>query len=101
MGTFVRVTGTTDVQPGQGIVAEINGKTLAVFNVYGAFHAIDNTCIHRGGPLGEGDLEGSVVTCPWHGWQYDVTTGICMGNPAAKVVRYEVRVDGTDVKVLL
>ena len=101
MGGFVRVTGTTDVQPGQGIVAEVNGKTLAVFNVDGAFHAIDNTCIHRGGPLGEGDLEGSVVTCPWHGWQYDVTTGACVANPSAKVERYEVQVEGTDVKVLL
>ena len=101
MGEFVRVTGTTDVQPGQGIVAEVNGKTLAVFNVAGAFHAIDNTCIHRGGPLGEGDLEGSVVTCPWHGWQYDVTTGTCVATPAAKVERYEVKVDGTDVKVLI
>jgi len=101
MGEFVRLTGTADVQPGQGIVAEVNGKTLAVFNVDGAFHAIDNTCIHRGGPLGEGDLEGSVVTCPWHGWQYDVTTGACVANPAAKVERYEVKVEGTDVKVLL
>ena len=101
MGEFVRVTGTTDVKSGQGIVVEVNGKTLAVFNVNGAFHAIDNTCIHRGGPLGEGDLEGSVVTCPWHGWQYDVTTGACVANPAAKVERYEVKVEGTDVKVLL
>jgi nitrite reductase/ring-hydroxylating ferredoxin subunit len=101
MGEFVRVTGATDVQPGQGIVAEVNGKTLAVFNVDGAFHAIDNTCIHRGGSLGEGDLEGSVVTCPWHGWQYDVTTGACVANPSAKVERYEVQVEGTDVKVLL
>jgi nitrite reductase (NADH) small subunit len=101
MGEFVRVIGTTDVQPGQGIVAEVNGKTVAVFNVDGAFHAIDNTCIHRGGPLGEGNLEGSVVTCPWHGWQYDVTTGGCVANPAAKVERYEVKVEGTDVKVLV
>jgi nitrite reductase/ring-hydroxylating ferredoxin subunit len=89
------------VKSGQGIVVEVNGKTLAVFNGDGAFHAIDNTCIHRGGPLGEGDLEGSVVTCPWHGWQYDVTTGACVANPAAKVERYEVKVEGTDVKVLL
>jgi nitrite reductase/ring-hydroxylating ferredoxin subunit len=101
MGEFVRVTGTTDVKSGQGIVVEVNGKILAVFNVDGAFHAIDNTCIHRGGPLGEGDLEGSVVTCPWHGWQYDVITGACVANPAATVERYEVKVEGTDVKVLL
>jgi nitrite reductase/ring-hydroxylating ferredoxin subunit len=101
MGAFVRVTGTADVKSGQGIVAEVNGKAFAVFNVDGIFHVIGNTCIHRGGPLGEGELEGSVVTCPWHGWQYDVTTGACVANPAAKVERYEVKVEGTDVKVLV
>jgi nitrite reductase/ring-hydroxylating ferredoxin subunit len=46
-------------------------------------------------------MEGSVVTCPWHGWQYDVTTGACVANPSAKVERYEVKIDGTDVKVLV
>ncbi|MBI3357101.1 MAG: Rieske (2Fe-2S) protein [Nitrospirae bacterium] len=101
MGEFVRVTGTTDVKPGSGIVAEVNGHTLAVFNVDGSFHVIDNICVHRGGPLGEGDLAGHVVTCPWHGWEYDVTTGGCVNNPAATVVRYHVKVEGTDVKVLL
>jgi nitrite reductase (NADH) small subunit len=101
MGEFVRVTGTADVKPGSGIVAEVNGKILAVFNVDGAFHVIDNTCIHRGGPLGEGDLAGHVVTCPWHGWEYDVTTGGCVNNPSAKVARYQVKVEGTDVKALL
>ena len=101
MGEFVRVAATSDVEPGHGIVAEVNGKTLAVFNVDGAFHAIDNTCVHRGGPLGEGDLEGSVVTCPWHGWQYDVSTGACVANPSAKVAVYQVQVDGTDVNVLI
>jgi nitrite reductase/ring-hydroxylating ferredoxin subunit len=71
MGAFMRVTDTADVKPGHGIVAEVNGKTLAVFNVEGTFYALDNTCTHRGGPLGEGELEESIVTCPWHGWQYD------------------------------
>jgi nitrite reductase/ring-hydroxylating ferredoxin subunit len=101
MAEFVRVTGTADVKPGHGIVAEVNGKTLAVFNVDGNFHAIDNTCLHRGGPLGEGDVEGNVVTCPWHGWQFDVTTGECVKNPSAKVEVYQVKVEGSDVKVLL
>ena len=101
MGEFVRVTGTTDVKPGHGIVAEVNGKTLAVFNVDGTFHAIDNTCVHRGGPLGEGELAGNVVTCPWHGWEYDVTTGGCVNSPAATVARYQVKIEGADVKVLL
>ena len=101
MGEFVRVVGTGDVKPGHGTVAEINGKTLAIFNVDGTFHAIDNTCIHRGGPLGEGDVEGNVVTCPWHGWQFNVSTGECIKNPSAKVEIYPVKVEGDDVKVLV
>ncbi|MGQ0695051.1 MAG: Rieske (2Fe-2S) protein [Nitrospiraceae bacterium] len=101
MADFIRVSGTADVTPGHGIVAEVNGKTLAVFNVEGIFYAIDNTCVHRGGPLGEGDVEGNVVTCPWHGWEYNVTTGECVNNPSAKVEVYQVKVEGNDVKVLL
>lgn len=101
MGEFVKVTGTTEVKSGSGIVAEVRGKAIAIFNIEGTFYAIDNTCVHRGGPLGEGDVEGSIVTCPWHGWQYDVITGTCVANPAAHVERYEVKIDGVDVKVLL
>jgi len=101
MAEFVRVTGAADVKPGHGIVAEVNGKTLAIFNADGTFHAIDNTCIHRGGPLGEGDVEGNVVTCPWHGWQFNVATGMCVNNPSSKVETYPVNVDGDDVKVCI
>src|SRR4029078_1543856 len=95
MGEFVRVAGTAAVKPGSGIVAEVNGKILAVFSVDGAFHVIDNTCIHRGGPLGEGDLVGHVVTCPWHGWEYDVRSGGCVNNPAAHDVRDHVKAEDT------
>jgi nitrite reductase/ring-hydroxylating ferredoxin subunit len=101
MEEFLRVAGTVELKPGSGMVVEVSGKTLAIFNIDGTFHAIDNTCVHRGGPLGEGDIEGAIVTCPWHGWQYDVTTGTCVANPAAKVVRYEVKIEGADVKVLV
>ena len=101
MGEFVRVASIGDVKPGSGVVAEAHGKAIAVFNVDGTFYAIDNTCVHRGGPLGEGDLEGSVVTCPWHGWRFNVTTGACMNNPSSRVASYEVKVEGTDIQVLL
>lgn len=101
MAEFVRVTATGDVKPGHGIVAEVNGKALAVFNVDGTIHAIDNTCCHREGPLGEGELEGHIVTCPWHGWRFNVTTGACINNPSAKVEAYPVKIEGDDVKVLL
>jgi nitrite reductase (NADH) small subunit len=101
MAEYVRVAGAGDVPPGHGLEAKINGKTLAVFNVGGTFHVTDNTCVHRGGPLCEGEVEGKIVTCPWHGWQFDVTTGECTKNPSAKVEVYQVKVEGSDVKVLL
>ena len=81
----VKVAKAADVPPGQGCVVEAAGKTLALFNVDGAFHAVDNTCPHRGGPLGDGDLEGRLVICPWHGWRWDVTTGANANNPAVKI----------------
>ena len=101
MGEFVRVAGTDDVKPGTGIVAEIKDQTIAVFNVDGMYYAIDNTCMHRGGPLGEGELEGDVVTCPWHSWQFNVKTGVSVNNPSACVKSYQVQVEGPDIKVLL
>lgn len=99
MGKLTKVAQTTDIEPGQGKVIEAEGKTLAVFNVDGSFYAVDNTCLHRGGPLGEGELDGKVVTCPWHGWQYDVTTGRHAMNPSVAVRRYEVKVEGDEVKI--
>jgi nitrite reductase/ring-hydroxylating ferredoxin subunit len=101
MAEFVRVAGTADVPPGSGIVAEVNEQSIALFNVDGTFYAIGNVCVHRGGPLGEGELEGEVVTCPWHAWQYNVKTGKSLTNPSASVKTYEVKVDGSDVKVLV
>ena len=70
---------------------------LAISNVDGKFYAIDNTCLHRGGPLAQGELKGKTVTCPWHGWQYDVTTGKVTGNPAVGVACYSLEVRGEDI----
>ncbi len=101
MPEFKRVAGTGDLKPGMGMVAEVDGQAIALFNVDGTFYAIDNTCVHRGGPLGEGELEGDVVTCPWHAWQFNVKTGVSVNNPSACVKSYQVQVDGNDIKVLL
>ena len=95
----VRVASTEEVPGGEGRVVEAGGKTLALFNVDGTFYAIDNTCAHRGGPLGEGELDGAVVTCPWHAWRWDVTTGANANNPAVKVACFPVTVEGRDVFV--
>ena len=97
---LVTVAKTSDLKPGEGKVVEAGGRQIALFNVKGTFAAIENTCCHRGGPLGEGDLNETTVTCPWHGWQYDVTTGKCLApNPAASVPSFKVSVEGDDVKV--
>jgi len=89
----VRVAATEDVPVGQGRVVEADGKDLALFNIDGAFYAIDNACVHRGGPLGEGDLEGTIVLCPWHAWRWDVTTGANANNPAVKMACFPVTVE--------
>ncbi len=99
MAEMVKVANTDELEPGQGMVAEVGGKEIAVFNVEGTFYALDNTCVHRGGPLGEGELIGDVVTCPWHSWEYNVTTGACVTNPSACVARFPVAVEGNTVKV--
>lgn len=100
MPEFKKVAKTEDIPAGQASMVEVDGKEIALFNVGGSFHAIDNTCTHVGGPLCEGEIEGNEVTCPWHGAMFDVTTGQVLGSPAAtNVNRYNVRVDGADVEV--
>jgi nitrite reductase/ring-hydroxylating ferredoxin subunit len=100
MADFVKVAKTAEIVPGQGKMIEVGGKKIALFNVEGSFHAIDDTCTHRGGPLSEGSLDGKEVTCPLHGARFDVTTGGVLGPPAPQgVARYNVRVEGTDIEV--
>lgn len=89
----VRLLGAAEVPAGAGRVVEVGGRTVALFNVGGRFYAVDNACPHRGGPLGDGDLDGPVVTCPWHGWRWDVTTGANVNNPAVRVGCYPVTVE--------
>ncbi len=96
---LIKIATTTELNPGQGKPVVANGKPLALFNVAGTFFCIDNTCCHVGGPLGEGSLEGTTVVCPWHGWEFNVTTGECLMPGGAKVQSYKVEVQGKDVLV--
>jgi nitrite reductase (NADH) small subunit len=97
----VRVAKAADVPPGEARVVQAGAKSLALFNVDGTYHVIDNVCPHRGGPMGEGDLEGRLAICPWHGWRWDVTTGANANNPAVKIGRFEATVVDGDVYVEL
>jgi nitrite reductase (NADH) small subunit len=96
---FVRAGKTADVPGGTIREFQVEGKAVAVANVGGQFYAINGVCMHRGGPLGDGPLEGTVVTCPWHGWQYDVTTGKVGQNPSVGVESYPVEIRGEDIFV--
>jgi nitrite reductase (NADH) small subunit len=96
---FVPVAKTSEVPPGSARVVVVQGHPVALFNVDGRFYAVSNVCLHRGGPVGEGDLDGTIVTCPMHGWEYDVRTGANTINPAARLRTYEVRLEGEDVLV--
>jgi len=96
---YIRVARTDEVPPGTGRVVMASGRALALFNVDGTFYALENTCLHRGGPVGEGDLDGVVVTCPWHGFQYDVTTGRNVFDPEVGLETFAVRVEDGDVLV--
>ncbi len=100
MGQLIKVAETKDVPPGTAKAVEAEGRRIALFNIDGTYYAIDDTCTHRGGPLSEGAVEGTTVTCPWHGATYDVTTGNVLGPPASEgVAHYNVQVDGNDIKV--
>ena len=89
----LRVGAPADFAPGEGRTVDAGGRTFAIFNVDGRYFALDNACPHRGGPLGEGDVDGTTVGCPWHGWRWHVTTGANVNNPAVKVACFPVRVE--------
>jgi nitrite reductase (NADH) small subunit len=74
-------------------------KTICVANVNGIYSAMDNVCLHRGGPLGQGMIEGGKVVCPWHGWQWDPITGSATQNPTLKVVVYPLKIENGNVLV--
>jgi len=96
---FTKICKTGDVKAGCGKGVEINGKNIAVFNVDGNYYAINDICAHRGGPLSEGELDGTTVICPWHGWRYNVTNGDNELVPALPTEKYELKVEDDDVLV--
>ncbi len=96
---FARAAKTADIAPGTICEVALGGKTLALANVGGKYHAIGGVCAHQGGPLGEGSLDGCTVICPWHAWEYDVSTGKLVGNPEVSVVSYPAEIRGDEVFV--
>ncbi len=99
MAEYLKVSTLSEVDQGCSKIVNVGDQEVALFNVDGKIYACGNTCLHRGGPLGEGRLEGNIVTCPWHAWKYDVTTGTFMADPSQKVPTYKTKVEGQDIYV--
>ena len=103
MSEFIKVAKTSDLASGQGMVVEVRGRAIALFNVNGEYFALDNVCPHRGGPIGEGyvDCHNQTVQCPWHGWTFDLQSGVSPVSALAKVEKFDARVEGGEIKVSL
>jgi nitrite reductase/ring-hydroxylating ferredoxin subunit len=99
-GRLVAVGRVEDLPEGRGATVELEGgKELALYNVAGRFHAIENFCPHRGAPLADGELTGHTVECVWHGWRFDVRTGACLNRHDSPVESYEVVIEDGWIKI--
>ena len=101
MKEFVTVAALTDIPPGTTTTVDVQGIWIALSNVDGTLYAVDNTCPHAGGPLGEGHLKGHIVECPWHGWKFSVISGERVGNPNFRVASCEVQDQGDEVQIAI
>ena len=97
----LRVASVADVPVGEGREFVIGGRIVALCHVEDRFLALDGICPHAGGPLAQGKLTGCIVTCPWHGWQFDVATGQHCINPRLHHSSFPVTVEGGEVFVEL
>jgi nitrite reductase (NADH) small subunit len=100
MPTFTKLATQAEL-PAADEVKEFpcGSQTICVANVNGVYSALNNVCLHLGGPLGEGSIEGGKVVCPWHGWQYDPKTGATTHNPSLKVAVYPLKIENGDVLI--
>jgi nitrite reductase/ring-hydroxylating ferredoxin subunit len=99
MPGFVKLATLDELPPGSAKEIEHDGRIYALFHASGTIVALDGICPHQGGPLAEGTVESGVVTCPWHGWQFDLSTGQSLLSNRIKHPVYEVKIEGRDVFV--
>jgi nitrite reductase (NADH) small subunit len=99
MPRFVKLATLEELPSGAAKEVEFEGRVYALYNIGGTISAIDGICPHQGGPLADGPIEGTTVTCPWHGWQFDVRSGKTPLGPKITQPVYEVKIDDQDVLV--
>ena len=97
MPRWIRIADVRECPPGSAGEYVAGERIVALFNVEGTLHALDGICPHQGGPLGRGRLAGCIVTCPWHGFQFDVTTGQHQTSKSLVHPRFDVKTEGQDI----
>lgn len=120
MGVHV-VARVGDIPDGGRLIVNLEGRSIGVFHVNGSYFALRNSCPHQSGPACEGaifpairarvlengrvkeyhDYDQLVIACPWHGWEFDMKSGVCLADSDRRVRVYEARVEGDDVLVVL
>lgn len=98
---FIDIASVNDLPVGRARTLMAGERSIALYHTRRGFFASDNQCPHRGGPLGQGDIIGEEIVCPWHLWGFDIATGICTGNPEVGIVTHEVRIAGDRILVKL
>ena len=100
MAECVTVAKVSELTQGQAKAVEVKGQTIALFNVGGTVYAIEDTCPHQGGPLSEGEMEGTTVICPWHRAKFNVASGEVLSPPATEGVKhFPVKIEGDEIKL--
>jgi nitrite reductase (NADH) small subunit len=97
---YIKLTTESELPPvNEAREFPCNEKMICVANVNGTITAMDNVCLHRGGPLGQGMIEGGKLICPWHGWAWDPATGQAVHSANARVVLYPIKVENGEVMI--
>jgi nitrite reductase (NADH) small subunit len=97
---FIKLATESELPPaGEAREFPCGVKVICIANVNGTISAMDNVCLHRGGPLGQGMIEGDKLVCPWHGWQWDPKTGQAANNPGARLAVYPIKMENGDVMI--
>ena len=99
MRKFVPVATLDEIPAGSAKTVVVGEREIALFNVGGTIYAIDNICPHQGGPLADGWLEGTVVTCPWHAWCFELRTGKMILSDLASVDVFDVQLEGSTISI--
>lgn len=94
---WTRIAVVSDVPPGEVIETLHKGEPYAVCNVSGEIRVLSGVCPHAGGPLGNGAIDGATITCPFHGWEFDSATGVCLMDDTVTVPTYPVRLEGDQI----